>query len=431
LLAIFAFSSLEASTISPLFALTGLGIFVLGSVLTGGWFYLVWKNFSFEVTSDTFDIRSGVIRKQRREIPLHRIQNVDVRRNIFQRVLGIAKVNLETAGGKTSEASLKFVEFEESKNIQEKVRKLKEDEEVEREETSDDALFEISEKELGILSAASLDWKALSVIFVGLSVFGGVFSSLESVFSLSGLALVVPLVFGLILLSFVFSVVSTVNKFYGFSLYRRGDSLEYERGLFNRSEGSIPFEKIQNLRIEENPLKRLLGYATLKVETAGYSGQSQEEKGPEVAVPIAERSRVDELSNKIFNHENYSIQGISRNAFKRYFTRYTLGFTLIFTVLTIASSFLLDTRIFFEIYAFALPVAGVAAYLKYKNKGFYEGKRFFYTMNGFWNRKTTITPYYRIQNLSMIQNIFQKRLVFLHWFWILLESMLLPRTHSL
>ena len=408
ILAIGIFSTLEAISFAPGYVLAMLGMFFGGSLLVGFWFYLVWKNFSFEITEDTFDIKSGVIQKKRREIPLHRIQNVDVRRNIFQRILGIAKVNLETAGGKTSEASLKFVELEKAKSIQKKVRKLKQKDLDVKESSEDSPLFEISEKELGILSVTSMNVAAISVIAIGFSVIGAA-PIFEEVVSLGALTVLGFLAAATILFGVVASAASNINKYYGFKLYRQGDSLEYERGLLNRSEGSIPFEKIQNLRIEENPLKRLFGYSTLKVETAGYSGQSQEQQGPEVAVPLAEKNRVIDLSNEIFNHGSYDIQRVSPNAFRRYFGRYSLLTAIPVTgILTASEIFELGINPLFTLPL--IPVIGVGAYLKYRNKGFYEGEEFFYTVNGFWNRKTTITPYYRIQNLSLSQTVFQKRL---------------------
>ena len=407
-LAIGIFSTLETASLSPGYALAMLGLFTGGSVLVAFWFYLVWRNFSFEITEDTFDIQSGVIQKKKREIPLHRIQNVDVRRNIFQRILGIAKVNLETAGGQTSEASLKYVELEKAQEIQERVRKLKQ-KETEEEDSGDEPLFSITRKELGLLSLTSVNLGVLSAIAVGFTFFGAALPNLRDLTSLGVMTLLGGIVAVVAFFSISVSAASNINRYYGFKLYRKGDSLEYERGLLDRSEGSIPFEKIQNLRIEENPLKRFFGYATLKVETAGYSGQTQEQQGPEVAVPLAERKRVIELSNRILPHGEFKIQGVSPNALRRYFGRYTLAALIPVTALLTASSvYQLGINPLFVIPL--IPVIGVAAYLKYVNKGFHKGEKFFYTMNGFWNRKTTITPYYRIQNLSLSQTVFQKRL---------------------
>lgn len=409
ILAIGVFSTLETASLSPGYALAMLAMFSLGSLLVALWFYLVWKNFSFEITEDTFDIKSGVIRKQRREIPLHRIQNVDVSRSIFQRILGIAKINLETAGGKTSEASLKYVDLEKAQDIQRRIRELKQEEKVSEDKNEESPIFSLSQKELAVLSLTSLNWKALSTVFVAMGVLGTLSPAIDEAVNLTFLMVAAILGGFLVLGGLITSAASNLNKYYDFKLYRRGDSLEYERGLLNRSEGSIPFEKIQNLRIEENPLQRFFGYATLKVETAGYSGQDQQQQGPEVAVPLAEKNRVEQLSNKIFQHGSYDIQSIPVRGFRRYFGRYLIVSIVIHGIYFGITRL---TGIGFNALTFIplIGISAVAAYLKYIHRGFYEGEEFFYTRNGFWNQITSITPYYRIQNLELSRTIFQRNL---------------------
>ena len=373
------------------------------------WFYLVWKNYNFEVTEDTFDIDSGVLRKQVREIPLKRIQNVDVRRNVIHRILGIAKVNLETAGGKSTEASLKYVDFDKAKDIQKQVRRLKQGLEEYENESKEEPLFEITNKELGILSLTSISGKVVAGSFALLSISGAFFSHIKSVIGISGFVIAMLSFLVVLLVSLFGSVASNFSRFYDFKLFRRGDSLEYEHGLINRSEGSIPLEKIQVVSIEENPLKRQFGYATLKVETAGYGPGNQENTGAEVAVPLAEREHVLNLSEKVMEHNGFDIQSISDKAPRRYFGRYMIV-SGAFSTLTLSIAQFTSTSVNPVYLAALVPVSAVAGYLKYTNKGFYEGKKFFYTRNGFWNRKTSIVPYYRIQTLINQETIFQKRL---------------------
>lgn len=386
-----------------------LGASLIGFVSISVWFYLVWRNFEFEVTEDTFDIRSGVINRRKREIPLKRIQNVDVRRNIVHRILGIAKVNLETAGGKSTEASLKYVDFDEAKSIQKRVRRLKQGMSEDEEEREVEPVFEISDKELTILSLTSISGKAVAAGFGLLSVSGAFFNQVQSLLGTTGFMIALLSFLGVIFLSIIGSSVTNFSRFYDFKLYRHGDSLEYERGLLSRSEGSIPLEKIQVVSIEENPLKRLVGYATLKVETAGYGPGNQENTGAEVAIPLAERAKILQLSKEVMAHEGFEMQQISEKAPRRYFGRYLIASGVV-------SSLILGVSYFFNLgvnplyLLVLLPVSGVAAYLKYVNKGFYEGKEFFYIRNGFWNRKTSIVPYYRIQTLLQQETVFQRRL---------------------
>ena len=374
---------------------------------TSAWFYLVWRKFEFEVTEDTFDIRSGVLNRRKREIPLSRIQNIDVRRNIIHRMLGIAKVNVETAGGKSTEASLKYIELEMAKDIQRRVRELKQG--VEKEEEDSEPVFEISQEELAILSLTSVSGKAVAAVFVFLSLIGAFSGLIDAAPDLPALIALGIAGLSSLLILIAGSAATNFSRYYSFKLFFRGDSLEYERGLINRSEGSIPNLKIQVLSIEENPLQRLFGYATLKVETAGYGPGNQENTGAEVAIPLAEKARVEKLSQKILEHPGHEIQKVSEKALRRYFGRYVLASTaFIVSMLTIAelSQLSIDPILF----TILIPVSGTAAYLKYVNKGSYEAEEFFYTMNGFWNRKTSIVPYYRIQTLIQEETVFQRRL---------------------
>ncbi|SFS08388.1 putative membrane protein [Halomicrobium zhouii] len=96
------------------FALGGVG--ALAGAAYGVARYL---RFTYETAGDTFAVSSGVLNRQEREIPLGRIQNVDVTRNLIQRALGLAVVNFETAGGGSTEAVLNAVDLEEARRLQE------------------------------------------------------------------------------------------------------------------------------------------------------------------------------------------------------------------------------------------------------------------------------------------------------------------------
>lgn len=409
LLAIFVFSgssSIQTFNLVALLVVGFLFIFTISSSLL--WQYIVWKNYFYEVEAEGVQIKHGVFRKNQREIPLRRIQNVDIKRNIVHRMLGIAQVNLETAGGGSTEASLKFVELGEARNIQQKVRKLKKGE-VEEDETAREdrkLLFELNQKELGILSATSIQGRAIAGLFAVLGLMGGFIGhQIEGLGFQTAVASVLVLSLGFIVV-WASSAVTQFLKYFDFKLYQADDSLEYEKGLLNRSEGSIPLEKVQKLTIEENPLKRWLGYATLKIETAGYSAEQSMEQGPEAAIPIAHKDKVVAFAHSIENFEDLSTDSIPGKARRRYIGRY-----MIISTILIGAGFLLDLFVGFNYFILSAlyPVSVIAAHLKWANKGYGVGESHFFTMNGFWNRQTMIVPYYRIQNLIESQTILQRR----------------------
>ncbi|MEX2017294.1 MAG: PH domain-containing protein [Candidatus Pacearchaeota archaeon] len=50
--------------------------------------------------------------------------------------------------------------------------------------------------------------------------------------------------------------------------------LKLERGIIWKKYSNIPYERIQNIDITRGILARILGFSTLNIQTAGYSGPS-------------------------------------------------------------------------------------------------------------------------------------------------------------
>jgi uncharacterized protein len=53
----------------------------------------------------------------------------------------------------------------------------------------------------------------------------------------------------------------------------RDDELTWQRGVWFRRTGIVPYNRITNIDIRQGPLMRALGIANLAVQTAGYSSQ--------------------------------------------------------------------------------------------------------------------------------------------------------------
>lgn len=409
LLAVLLFSgasSIQGLNFYALFIVSTLFLVVVGASLL--WQYIVWKNYFYFIDEEGVKIKHGVTRKNQREIPLRRIQNVDITRNIVHRLLGIAQLNLETAGGGSTEASLRFVELDQAREIQRKVRKLKTGEKTgsEADEEGRELVFELQEKELGLLAATSIQGKAIAGLFAVLAFGGGVIGQGIEEIGLEAVAALSLIVFLGALFTWAGSAVTQLFRYFGFKLYRNGDSLEYERGLLNRSEGSIPLEKVQKLTVEENPLKRLIGYSTLKIETAGYSQEQSMQKGPEAAIPLARRQRVIEFAQELEEFQGLNIEGIPARARRRYIGRYAIASTVLLGSGIIANRF---TAFNYLPLLGLYPLSVIAAYYKWIHTGYGSGEKHFFTMKGFWNRKTMIVPYYRVQTLIRSQTVLQRR----------------------
>ncbi|WP_050032874.1 PH domain-containing protein [Halorubrum halophilum] len=411
-----------------------VAIGVAGAVVLAAIGYEVayYRRFDYELTDDTLDISSGVISRREREIPYRRIQNVDVSRSVIQRAIGVAAVDLETAGGSSTEGSIRFVTPGEATRLQREVQRRKSTgsrteahgEGADRAGSEVDVgtgsgadavgpdeeeLFAISPGELALVGALSFDGRLIGLL---------IFLSSGSVPVLSGFipdasavaltATAIVGVGGLFLVSWILGAGVAFSNYYGFRLSRAGDELRYERGLFRRYSGSIPTEKVQSLRIADNPAKRALGYASLSIETAGYAPGQGSEQESQAAVPIATTDRVYRLAREV---ESFGDPRFNRPP-KRIRWRYAFRYTIIVGLL-VAVAFGIDWYLgagapWYAPAALLLAVPP-AAHLKWKHRGYWLGEDHLLTRNGFWSRTVTVVPYYRIQNVIDTRTVFQRR----------------------
>lgn len=72
------------------------------ALLSYGWSLLTYRFFKYELTELGFRKESGVIYKKYVTIPYTRIQNVDINRGIFARLLGLSDLQIQTAGASAS-----------------------------------------------------------------------------------------------------------------------------------------------------------------------------------------------------------------------------------------------------------------------------------------------------------------------------------------
>jgi len=69
-----------------------------------------------------------------------------------------------------------------------------------------------------------------------------------------------------------------IRKYYETMVYKlTKDEIVWRRGVWFKKTGIVPYNRITNIDIGQGPISRMLGIASLKIQTAGYSGQSPAE----------------------------------------------------------------------------------------------------------------------------------------------------------
>ncbi|MFC7227007.1 PH domain-containing protein [Salinirubellus salinus] len=391
------------------------GLLVVGGLLAAGLYQVVyWQRFEYELTADTFDIRSGVFSRRTREIPLRRVQNVDLQRNVVQRALGLTEVRLETAGGSDTEAQLRFVTETEAEQLRAEISRLKRgaaETPAGEPATEPEAelLFAVTPRELFVLGIVSVDLRLLSLVTVVLPILvpsvGAGMGPVQD--PLVAFALSAPMAAAVIIVvAALISGLYSVTNYWGFELRRAEDELRYDRGLFQRFSGTIPLAKVQALSLTENALARRLGYASLSVETAGYG--PGDASGSQSAVPIAERDRVVSLARSVEPFGPVEFERPPKRARLRYVVRYTVVALFVVAAAYAANRFTGFTFAWYVAFAL-LPLAPVGAHLKWRNLGYALLEDHFVARGGFWSRETRIVPYYRVQTVIESATVFQRR----------------------
>lgn len=77
-------------------------ILLLLALLGYAWSYLSWYYYKYELTEDGFRKEMGILWKKYVSIPYERIQNVDIYRGLFARILGLSDLQIQTAGMSTT-----------------------------------------------------------------------------------------------------------------------------------------------------------------------------------------------------------------------------------------------------------------------------------------------------------------------------------------
>jgi putative membrane protein len=307
-------------------------MFQLMGVLVVALIAAVWRYYSFKMRYGPGElvIHTGIIKRNERHIPYHRIQSIDSKRNAFHQLFGVVEVVIQTAGSDEAEASLSVLPAGAVEEIRSRVFRNRvvdsaaQPADGQGELASSHAAVAGAEQTLrrenrdtilrlrtiDLLKYGFIENRGMFLVFavVGLAFeFGplqgmldnaitGEFSSggpvrafFSGVFSGAGLPLNVLLyaavaVAALLVLVRIISVLWAAVRMYDFTVTRTGDDLRVEYGLLTRIAGTIPMGRIQSVTITQNLAHRAFGCATVDVSTAG-GGSSK--TGNEVREPLA------------------------------------------------------------------------------------------------------------------------------------------------
>jgi putative membrane protein len=397
--------------------LWGLGFLAVSTLLFAVAEYLALQ---YRLTDDELILDSGVLGRRHRVIPLSRVQNLELRQSTLQRAFSVAELRVDTAGGDTEDPVALVLGHAEAQRLRaELLQRRVSTPETEAEPTiSRDLLARLSARDLVLAGVTANEAGVLAAVLVGVVEaayqlpLGIPRMRLDPRVLIADLPLLSTLLLGLALLlvllslALLFSIGGALVGYWDFVLERVGSELRKGYGAFDRREVTVPLARVQALRIEESLLRRPLGLASLKIETAGAAPGKAGRGGAEAFLPLVRVREVPRLAGAIFDGFEYRdlvFRPAHPYARKSTFFRYA---ALVLALATGAAVWLGAAASWFLL---LLILAYVAAHAHYRTLAHARVPGYIVSRSGFWNRITWIVPEPKVQTVHLIETLFQRR----------------------
>ena len=395
---------------------------LIGSVLT-------YFRFYFHLEDNAIVIDKGLLRRTHTNIPFERIQTINFKQGIIHQIFNVVSVEIDTAGAKKSEMSIDALTKQEAESLRSQIMANKQQQAIEDDASYEEvkAAIEKEEAEELILHLNPVDLMKVGVSQNHLRsmgiIFAFVFTTLDQVTDDWGdlvtdqadnLAYYLPdnsfLVFGItvilvLLISFLFSLVNTVLKYFELSFFIKKSGFKLVRGLLNREEISINKSKIQTISWSETPVRHFLGLWTLQIEQA--SSAEAEQLKSKIKVPGCYIDQVDRVVTTAFPAEYYRDE-------PRHQVSKLLKYRLLF-FLGLLPTLGLGTILWFNIgwealYALLwLPLIFLIVHLYHSKRSFELNEELLRNNSGIFGRKHQLTQIYKVQAIKIKQSWYQRR----------------------
>lgn len=371
---------------------------------------LYWFRFVFYISEQELRLEYGVLVRKKRYIPFERIQTVQISAGVLQRMFGLVKVEVETAGGGTKAefvlAALSRQKAEELRRILQAGQKVLNHN---REEASIE--YNLSNRALLLLASTS---NGIGVVISAMLVF---ISQLDDFFSnlhiwkkmieyaenlaVGKVSLIISAIIALLLLAWFLSLLGTIIKFGSFRLLREGDSIKISRGLLEKQQLTIPIKRIQAIKVAEGILRQPFGMVSVQVVSISNTGEKGEGS---VLFPLLPKEQLMRFLEEVVPEFAMPLQveGLPGRSITR--------FLLVNIIPALVISILCTIFLSWGYLSFILVL--VAAWLgtwQYKDAGWNLADNKLLLRSRILGRTSTILPRRRIQSLDISRSWFQVR----------------------
>jgi putative membrane protein len=270
-------------------------VVAVGLVVTG---FVRWLVTRWKLEGATLRIETGLLRRESRQLPMTRIQAVDVVRPFLARVLGLAalRIRLAGAGAGAGGDRLAYLTVGEAARLRATL--------LAGQHGLDPATAKAAELPVITVPTGRVIGATLlraAPRFLALAVIAGVAAT-----AAPRIFLAAESTLGLIALGLVTRTWRQVTGRYGFTVATSPDGIRIRRGLLSTVAETIPFRRVQAVRLVQPLLWRPFGWCRLVVHVAGVAGRGSGPKAgglTKALLPVGYMHEAQHLVGLVLGHD--------------------------------------------------------------------------------------------------------------------------------
>lgn len=374
----------------------------------------VWAKTWISVQDKAIVVEKNTVNRKVYTIGIRHISNMNLEQNLFEMLMGTAKVKLDTSSMSTADQTdVKIVlKKADAERFRRTVMEL-----IKEEYTPGEDEFLVEDYDVRADTSDIIRHGLCSIsIFSVVIALGGIAGMAAAVaemvrepdFASSLLrALTSLLAAGIIVLSSVWDIVKDFVRYFDFRVKRRNDKLYIKYGILKKVEYTVPVSQIQALRIRQTPVARAARRYMAELINVGMGDEKGEQKSFFILYTTEEdlQRKLGLLLPEFRQIAGEKVQRQPASAFAAWLLPLAL-YEGILALAAVSGALLLERYrpVITVAAAIAAALSPCGMLLNYFASGMAADGAFVKTVNGYFGRTAVIVRYGRIQYLTLKQN---------------------------
>ncbi len=380
---------------------------------------LSYLNFYFFISNNEFVVKKGYLKKVKLSIPLERIQTINTKQNLLQRMLNVVTLEIDTAGSAAKELKIVALSKENAESLQgllsQTPQSTDNDQQEQNRQKEKKIIVSLSNSDLLKVGISENHFKSLIIIYLflnGIYVQSGDFlksyvetytDEAKGFLLSSGIGIIIFIVVVIMLITLAYSIIRTILKYYNLILYRKKEEFVLKTGLVNKRVIIIPYTKIQVLSWTTNPIRKTLNFVSMKIIQAS---SAEINKKQEIVIPGCSSQNRETTQNEIFPQTDVN-DWTQHHVHPVYTLR--LWFIIGWAVSLAAFLFLPNLWQINALIIIWLIIIGLLCYLSYKKRFFKISQHQIEISRGTIAQEFSRMFNFKIQAIKFKQTFFQRR----------------------